>query len=112
MSDLTLCYAISSGTKLALAQDGGVVRKRTISGPDGKPLEVTEVSFQNAREHWNEYLLDDGTILKLKPVATEVFRVDGRYDVEGNPVYLLRSRNVVVVNASEQVKKPKEGGAQ
>lgn len=81
------------------------MRKRKIKGPDGSDVEVTELSFQNAREHWNEYLLDDGTILKLKPVATEVFRLDGKYDQEGNPLYLLRSRNVLVVSAAENLKR-------
>lgn len=81
------------------------MRKRKIKGPDGSDVEVTELSFQNTREHWNEYLLDDGTILKLKPVATEVFRLDGKYDQEGNPLYLLRSRNVLVVSAAENLKR-------
>ncbi len=88
------------------------MRKRQITGPDGQPVDATELSFQNAREHWNEYLLDDGAILKLKPVATEVFRVDDMYDIEGNPVYVLKSTNIVIVNAPENLKKKKEEGGQ
>lgn len=84
------------------------MRKRTIPGPDGKPVQATELSFQNAREHWNEYLLDDGTIIKLKPVATEVFRLDDRYDPQGNPVYLVKSTNVMVVSSPEDLRKKQE----
>ena len=80
------------------------MRKRKITGPEGTPVDATGLSFQNVREHWNEYLLDDGTILKLKPVATEVFRVEGRWDAEGNPVYVLRSRNILVVIAQDHMK--------
>ena len=76
-------------------------------------MDATELSFQNVREHWNEYLLDDGTILKLKPIATEVYRVEGKYDQDGNPMYVLRSRNVLVVNAPDELRRPgqaPEGG--
>jgi hypothetical protein len=80
-------------------------RRRKIKGPDGSDVDAVELSFQNTREHWNEYLLDDGSILKLKPVATEVFRIEGKFDGEGNPVYVIRSRNIVVVSAPENLKR-------
>jgi hypothetical protein len=86
-----------------------MARTRKIKGPDGKDYDATELTFQNVREHWNEYLLDDGTIIKLKPVATEVVRVEGAYDPQGNPVYILNSTNVLVVNAPDHLKR---GGEQ
>ncbi len=72
-----------------------------IRGPDGKDHEATPVGFQNAREHWNEYLLDDGTILRLKLVATEVLRVDDMRDESGAPLYIVKSTNVLVANAPD-----------
>lgn len=84
------------------------MRKRRIVGPNGQEVDATEVSCQNAREHWNEYLLDDGAILRLKPVATEIFRIDDVYDNDGNPVYVLKSANIVTVNAPENLKKKKD----
>jgi hypothetical protein len=88
------------------------VRRRKLRRPDGTEVDVVELSFQNTREYWNEYLLDDGSILKLKPVATEVFRVEGQYDAEGNPVYVLKSRNVVVVSPPEELRqRPPESGS-
>ena len=83
------------------------MRKRKIRAPNGEMVDATELSFQNVREHWNEYLLDDGTIIKLKPVATEVFRIDGQYDAQGNPVYVLQSTNILVVNVPDEQKRPK-----
>jgi hypothetical protein len=68
-------------------------------------MRVAALSFQNARENWNEYLLDDGTVLRLKPVATEVFRVLDHYDPEGNPLYLIKTTNVTVVNAPDHLKR-------
>lgn len=40
--------------------------------------------------------------------------MDGQYDADGNPVYVLRSRNILVVNAPPEMKRRDptvEGGA-
>jgi hypothetical protein len=50
-------------------------------------------------------LLDDRSTLKFKTVVTEVYRVEGQYDAEGNPVYFVKSVNVLSVNAPEELKK-------
>jgi hypothetical protein len=81
---------------------------RRMRGPDGEDHEVTELSFQNAREHWNEYLLDDGTVLKLKPVATQVFRFEDLRDGDGNPMYIIKSTNVTVVSVPETLRKKED----
>lgn len=61
--------------------------------------------FQTGGEHWNEYLVDDSTVLRVKLVATEVIRADGHYDQEGNPMYLLNSTNVMVVSSPEDLQR-------
>ena len=42
-------------------------RKRRVTGPDGQLTDATEVGFRTHGEHWNEYLLDDGTVIRLPP---------------------------------------------
>jgi hypothetical protein len=79
--------------------------KRKIPGPDGKLIDATPVNFQIGVEPFSEYVLEDGSLLRLKPVMVEVLRVDGIYDGEGNPVYVSRTQNVVVVNAPEALKR-------
>ena len=76
--------------------------------PDGSEVEAEVVGFQTAGENWNEYLLDDGTRLRIKLVLTEVLRIADQYDAEGNPAYVARSQNVVAVDAPESVRR--EGG--
>ena len=49
-------------------------RKRKVPGPDGALHDATEVGFRASGEHWNEYLLDDGTVARLKLVVTGVLR--------------------------------------
>jgi hypothetical protein len=83
--------------------------KRTITLPDGRQIEATVLGFRAGGEHWNEYLLDDGSIVKIKLVATDVVRLDGEYDPSGNPVYLVQSTNVMAVDAPENLRR---GGAE
>jgi hypothetical protein len=86
-----------------------VQRKRKLKLPDGNEVEGTELSFRSSGENWNEYLIDDGTVVRLKLVVTDVLRVDGNYDPLGNPIYLVQSTNVMSVSAPEDLKR-KEGG--
>jgi hypothetical protein len=62
------------------------------------------VPFRGNVEHWNEYLLDDGSIIRMKIVATEMVRVDGQYDAEGNPLYMINSTNVTHVSSPDELK--------
>ena len=77
-------------------------RKRQLPGPDGNPIRVTEVGFRATGEHWNEYLLDDGTVARVKLVVVNVYRVDGQTDPKGQPVYLIESNNVLSISATEE----------
>lgn len=70
-----------------------------------KIVDATPTSVNSSSEHWNEYLLEDGTVIKMKLVVTDVVRVDDEFDGEGNPVYVVKSTNVVSVSAPEELKR-------
>ncbi len=72
----------------------------------GQAREAEAIEVHQTSEHWSQYLLEDGAILKLKPVTTDIFRVIGEYDAEGNPVYVVKSRNILAVQSPEQLRKP------
>ncbi len=72
----------------------------------GRQVEATPIEANQSSERWNEYFLEDGTILKMKLVLKKVFRVDGEFDAEGNPVYVMQSTNVTSVSAPKNLKKP------
>jgi hypothetical protein len=84
---------------------GRVLDKKQVQLPDGSWVEGTLMPFQTGGEHWNEYIVDDGTLLRVKLVATEVIKVDGKFDQEGNPMYVLNSANVMVVNSPDDLKR-------
>ncbi|MBX3283963.1 MAG: hypothetical protein KF703_01325 [Actinobacteria bacterium] len=80
-------------------------KKRKITGPDGTEYDATELNFRTEGEYFNEYLLDDGTVLRFKAVVTKVQRLDGIYDNEGMPVYMVLSNNVVVTSSPDELRK-------
>ena len=71
----------------------------------GREVDATEVDFQTRKEDWNEYQLMDGSIIKMKMVVGEVLRIEDMYDNEGNPVYQVKSNNVMMVRSSNALKK-------
>ena len=78
---------------------------RKINLPDGREIEATPLAYRPSGEHWNEYLVDDGTVVRLKLVVTEVLRLEGEYDQMGNPAYLVQSTNVVNIQSPENLRK-------
>ena len=84
-----------------------MARTRTIEGSDGREHEAEPVGFRTSGEHFNEYLLDDGTVLRIKLILTAVWKVKEAYDSLRNPLYVLEHQEVVAVVASDDVR---EGG--
>jgi hypothetical protein len=82
-----------------------VPRTRKVLGPDGQMHDATLMTFRTTSEDFNEYLLDDNTVLKLKMVVTDVARIDGMYDQFGNPIYIVQSTNVLSVDAPDERRK-------
>ena len=72
-------------------------RKVKMTIPGLGAVEGTEVGMIESVERWTELRLDDGSVLRVKPVVMSVARVDGRYDPQGNPMYLLQATQTMVV---------------
>lgn len=69
----------------------------------GRLVDGVEMDF-TAKEGWNEYELADGTVLRMKAVASNIIKVLDAYDNDGNPVYLVKSSNVLGISAPENLK--------
>ncbi len=80
-------------------------KKVKISLPDGREVEATPVNVTQTTEFWNQYMLDDGATIKIKLVASKVFRVDTVYDQEGNPLYIVKSTNILTSECPENLKR-------
>jgi len=82
-----------------------VERKRRVQVPGLGEVEGTELGFRPDVENWSAYLVDDGTVIRLKVVATEIVRLDGRYDPDGNPLYRVLSQNIMAVSAPDELRR-------
>ncbi len=71
----------------------------------GREVDATEVEFQTRKEDWSEYQLMDGSFIKMKLVVGDIFKIEGEYDDEGNPIYIVRSKNVLMVKSPDTLKK-------
>lgn len=84
-------------------------RKRKVRLPTGQEFDAVELTFRSPGENFNEYLVDDGTVVRVKTVVTEILRIEGLFDGDGNPVYRVNSSQVLAVSAPEELRR-KEGG--
>jgi hypothetical protein len=84
-----------------------VPTRRKIHVAQGQPPKEAElIDVNSTNEQWSTYLLADGTVLKLKAVVTEVWRVIGEFDNDGNPQYVTKTGNLLVVNAPDELRRP------
>ena len=58
-------------------------------------VDAWDVPFEST-ERWTEIKLEDGAVLRLKAVVSNVYRVEGKKDNQGNPVYAVKSTNAMV----------------
>ena len=56
--------------------------------------EASILDFEEEREHWNIYKLQDGTTLKVKLVLRGVKRLQ-KHAPDGAPIYIINSQNIV-----------------
>ena len=81
------------------------------SRPAEEELEAEVVGFRATGEHWNEYLLDDGTVFKIKLVVTEIARVKNRYDAKGDPIYDAATHTqVTAIDAPDSMRHAPDAG--
>ena len=65
----------------------------------GREVEAAPIEVSQTSEKWNEYLLEDGTVIKMKLILKKILRVENEFDAEGNPVYVMQTTNVTSVTA-------------
>ena len=84
-----------------------MAERKTTLNLFGQEQAVTEVPIVGAKEIPAEYELEDGSLLRVRYVANAVLRMDGQYDSEGAPVYLIKNGLVTtVLKVGDAVKNP------
>lgn len=71
----------------------------------GQEVAASEVPITKASEPWSEYQLEDGSTVRFKSVATSILRLEGQYNQDGTPIYIVLSAPVInVVDASANLR--------
>ena len=63
---------------------------------EGKEMDVWDIPIVESTERWTELRLEDGAVLRVKVVVSQVFRLTEK-DIHGNPRYAINSTNAVVL---------------
>jgi hypothetical protein len=79
--------------------------KMKVRMPNGREVEATNVDFETRKEDWNEYKLEDGTVLRFKTVVSSIIRTENYDPMTGDPVYHVRSTNILRVKAPDELKR-------
>ena len=75
-------------------------------------VDAVDVPITESTERWCEIHLDDGAVLRVKPVIFSVSRIEGRYDPDGNPLYAIKAgQTMIVASAPNELKKPAGSGS-
>ena len=75
----------------------------------GKEYNAEKVDFETVREDWSKYKLDDGATLKMRTIVSGVVRLP-LLGEDGNPIYMVKSSNIVEADVPDHLrpKKSKE----
>ncbi len=80
--------------------------KRTTITYKNQARKAVKVKIDESTERWTDISLEDGSSLRLKTIITNVMRLEDEFDADGSPVYLVRSTNILTVDAADHLFKP------
>lgn len=63
----------------------------------GRMVDAERLSFINKEEHWSQYVIEDGAIIRFKVEALTVHKVVGETDKDGNPLYVMQFKQAMVL---------------
>lgn len=78
--------------------------RRTTVEYQGKKIGGEVLKFETKREDWSVYQTEDGTEVRMKSVVSDIIRLD-LYKEDGEPVYLVKSTNLVSTDVPEILRK-------
>ena len=77
-----------------------MARRKTVTYA-GREVEATVLDFSVVEDGTARYRLEDGTLLRVKPVVVNVLRLEGEQDALGEPVFLVQSLVHAMVDGGE-----------
>ena len=65
--------------------------------PDGREVNGFFEKIEDTKEHWNDYTLKDDTVVRVKTVVSEIYRLDDKDPATGKPNFLVKSSTILSV---------------
>jgi hypothetical protein len=79
--------------------------KVQLQGTD-QMVDGTEVPVEESTERWSEFKLEDGTIFRIKLAVISAVRMEGQFDPNGNPMYVMNLTPVIaLISSPDQLRK-------
>ena len=63
-----------------------------------------KIDFTMIEENWSHYRLEDGTVIKLRLVVSEIFKLHETDPLIGEPQFLAKSSNIMVAGDAPALK--------
>lgn len=57
-----------------------------------------DISFDPIEENWNEYLINNGFVLRIKPIISQINRLNSVNEVTGTPNYGINVQPMVKIS--------------
>ncbi len=74
---------------------------------NNETVDAVDVPIKQPNEVWSEYLLEDGTTVRVKLAVGSILRAVDRYDPDDNPVYIVKGTVVTVPVVPDNLRKKK-----
>ena len=75
----------------------------------GNKVDAEKMDFKTLDDAWSVIRLEDGTVIKIKVVPSEVYKLPAVDELTGVPMFVVKSSNVMSVepqSTSSSSKKP------
>ena len=79
--------------------------KRTTVEFEGQTVPAEELEFDNEKEPWSVYKLEDGTVIKAKQSLVSICRLVDKFKPDGEPIYVFKIAGMMNVDVPPELKK-------
>lgn len=62
---------------------------------NGMPTQVLCRNFETGHEGWGDYILDNGTVIRVRTVVSEILEIPNAVNNYGEQAYLVMTTNVI-----------------
>jgi len=64
-------------------------------------VEAVTVDFTAEAEPWETFVLEDGSVVKMRVTPNSIMRLEGEFDAGGNPIYVINNSVAIRVIKSK-----------